>query len=307
MAFMFNAARPQAGMSVSSRARTEAFAGLLLLVIALTVLTYYSRGGGFSNMLITSSNLPKRPILKDMHISGKIAQDTITYGNGLKDGQDTHGWFMGHFIKDTTSLRHSKTIESKWIMHKAGKQHDGFVTNRQATSMAILIAGKHRVEFENGSVMLEYPGDYVIWATGVAHSWTAIVDSTILCVRWPSLPDDQVYQSTQGAVRNQKQHVHPATGVSGTVGLGYNPGGQYDDGRAHAGSGHDGHSQRAHNTSEFMIINGRQVVRSTSHPISSHDDNNSTAATLTKISKHSTAADLTKNMPPAGAEGAGVQ
>lgn len=96
-------------------------------------------------------------------------------------------------------MRHSSAVETKWAWHTGGKRHDGFATNKVGTSMAVLISGRHRLEFERSYVVLEKVGDYVIWGAGVAHSWSALEDSTILSIRWPSLSGDQ---GERGAVLN---------------------------------------------------------------------------------------------------------
>ena len=48
------------------------------------------------------------------------------------------------------------------------------------------------IYFKDEIVKLEKEGDFVIFDKGVDHSWKVLEDSTILSVRWPSLPGDVV-------------------------------------------------------------------------------------------------------------------
>ena len=115
-------------------------------------------------------------------------------GNAPFDGLDRKGWFIGHFIDDD-ALRHSKDVELKWAFHKKGESNNGFVANRTATTISILIRGKFRITFrtdmETTDALLEKDGDYALWPPYVEHDWVADEDSVILTVRWPSLPRDQ--------------------------------------------------------------------------------------------------------------------
>jgi len=38
-----------------------------------------------------------------------------------------------------------------------------------------------------GSVTLEDEGDYMVWGR-IDHSWQAEEDSTVIAIRWPSIP-----------------------------------------------------------------------------------------------------------------------
>lgn len=170
--------------SLARRARTEAYVGLFILLIGATGLAFTRCSGERkAGHTLRVSGTPPR--------SGKGSlPDNVAYGSAPDDGEGHRGWWIGHFIAAGT-MRHTSAVETKWAVHSAGKKHDGFSTNKIATSMAILISGKHRLEFERSYVVLENAGDYVIWGAGVAHSWTALEDSTVLCVRWPSVLDDQ--------------------------------------------------------------------------------------------------------------------
>lgn len=209
---MFSSRR---NLSVSGRARTEAYAGLFLLVLALTVLAFNR-----CNTDLKLARQRQRPPSLPLAVRGRVSPDAVAFGNALRDGHDYNGWWVGHFVhangnavtaadndesnstRSAQSARRTHGVEAKWIEHKAGKKNRGFATNRVATSMAVLVSGRHRIEFEDGFVVLEYPGDYVIWKGGVAHSWTALEDTTMMCVRWPSLPGDQMDVDVGVRVRN---------------------------------------------------------------------------------------------------------
>jgi quercetin dioxygenase-like cupin family protein len=40
---------------------------------------------------------------------------------------------------------------------------------------------------QTDAVMLEKPGDYVMWGPGVSHTYRAEEDSVVITVSWPSL------------------------------------------------------------------------------------------------------------------------
>lgn len=182
-----------------SRARTETYAGLLLLLLGVTVLTY-------SRCPYEAKLVADRPQSLPLRTGVGSVPEGVVYGSALEDGKHGHGWWIGHFIKDQ-SLRHSVDIEAKWAVHEAGKRHGNFAANTVASSMAVLVTGRHRMEFQNSYVVLEKPGDYVVWGPGVLHSWTALEDSTILCIRWPSKPDDQIHVSSVNSTEKARKAV----------------------------------------------------------------------------------------------------
>jgi hypothetical protein len=55
-----------------------------------------------------------------------------------------------------------------------------------------LIKGRFRVELPGQIITLSEQGDYVVFH-GISHSWQAETHSTVLGVRWPSIPG---YQTT---------------------------------------------------------------------------------------------------------------
>lgn len=170
--------------SVSSRARTEAYAGLLLLLLGVTVLA-------FTQCRNSDIPQPVRATYRPLRRGGGALPLSVGYGSAPVDGRLHNGWWVGHFM-GKHSPQYSTSVETKWAVHKSRNVHDGFSINHVATSMAVLIYGRHRMEFQDSYVILENPGDYVLWGPGVMHSWTTLKDSAVLSLRWPSIPDDQI-------------------------------------------------------------------------------------------------------------------
>lgn len=168
--------------SLSTRARAEAYGGLLLLLLGLTILTF--------RQCPSSSQRNHRIAVLPIRTGKGELPTSVGFGNARADGQHTHGWWVGHFAPKHAT-RHSKDIETKWAIHQKGAKNEGWATNNVATTMAVLISGKQRIEFKGSHVTLENQGDYVIWGPGVPHSWTALEASTLMCIRWPSLAGDQ--------------------------------------------------------------------------------------------------------------------
>ncbi|HZS83574.1 MAG TPA: hypothetical protein VFA50_11925 [Stellaceae bacterium] len=118
----------------------------------------------------------------------------VATGNAAEEGGARGGWFIGHFLDPARGLRRSEEVEIKWGTHRAGETKLGYGANATATTLSILVAGCFLLEFpELGTVIrFERPGDYALWPAGPRHRWTAIADSVILTVRWPSRAGDQI-------------------------------------------------------------------------------------------------------------------
>lgn len=125
----------------------------------------------------------------------------VVTGNAATDEvarKQNGGWFVGHFI-DAGGLRQSGDVEVKWGIHRAGDRNPGgFVANKSAKSMSVMVAGHFRLHFRDAAhpdanqvVDLDCAGSYVVWDKGVEHDWEAVTDCTVLTVRWPSVPKDQ--------------------------------------------------------------------------------------------------------------------
>lgn len=77
-------------------------------------------------------------------------------------------------------------------MHPAGETRSRWATGERRTALLVLISGAFRIELPDRTVVLRAPGDYVVWGRGVDHSWYAERESTVLTVRWPSVPGYKV-------------------------------------------------------------------------------------------------------------------
>jgi quercetin dioxygenase-like cupin family protein len=81
-------------------------------------------------------------------------------------------------------------LEVKWSVYEGGEARAGWGANRAATTLAVLVRGRFRLEFPERVVWLEREGDFVRWLPGVPHFWQADGPTVLLTVRWPSLPGD---------------------------------------------------------------------------------------------------------------------
>jgi hypothetical protein len=109
-------------------------------------------------------------------------------GNAAIDGQDHRGWIVGHFMGDTNDIRTSKDVEIKWGIHPAGDERAEWQSDEYRTTVILLVSGSFRLNLSTGSHLLTDPGDYVMWGSGVDHTWHAEQDSIVITVRWPSEP-----------------------------------------------------------------------------------------------------------------------
>ncbi len=105
------------------------------------------------------------------------------------------GWLIGHFVNPSSfPLRQTDNVEVKWGVHRAGETRPAWVRGEFRTHVVILVSGRFRLDFSedpSDHVLLAQQGDYVISGPGVDHRWTAIDDSIIVVVRWPSARPDQ--------------------------------------------------------------------------------------------------------------------
>lgn len=177
-----NDAYTKSGMRLrhSSIPVTISFATMLLCIMALLSSYVPSR----------TESVSKRYVEHAVRSTSTIHLDDFILGNALADGKRHSGWLVGHFMVNGT-LQHTNDVEVKFTMNPKGKSNEAVTANRVSRSMAILVAGKHRMFFGNTSVVLENVGDYALWGAGISHSWTALEDSTIVTIRWPSIREDQ--------------------------------------------------------------------------------------------------------------------
>ncbi len=121
-----------------------------------------------------------------------MTNNNFAFGNAKEEAGKDEGWFMGHFITPKDDPRSTEELEVKWGVHQAGDSRSEWAVNNQAATLAILIHGEFRLQFEDREIVLSREGDYVLWSAGVAHTWIAETDCTILTVRYPSKPGDSV-------------------------------------------------------------------------------------------------------------------
>jgi hypothetical protein len=113
--------------------------------------------------------------------------------NDIKKSPEKRGWFIGHFI-NKNSIFYNNEFEVRWALHKKGEKKKFPAKTKTAKTISILIKGKFLIKFpkNNENIVLSNQGDYVFWDSNVYHSSEALVDSTILTIRWPSLPNDLI-------------------------------------------------------------------------------------------------------------------
>lgn len=109
-------------------------------------------------------------------------------GNAADTGKDTRGWILGHFIDPSEGVRSTGDLEVKWGVHPAGDKRPEWTDDEKRTTLVLLVGGRFHVQLEGTTVTLSRQGDYVLWGPGIDHSWHAEDASTVLTVRWPSLP-----------------------------------------------------------------------------------------------------------------------
>jgi quercetin dioxygenase-like cupin family protein len=92
---------------------------------------------------------------------------------------------VGHFLPPGT-IAATDAVELKWLTHPPGQRREGWVTEEQRTTVALLVNGRFRIDLPGGSVRLVEPGDYAMWGPGISHSWEAESEATMITIRWPS-------------------------------------------------------------------------------------------------------------------------
>jgi hypothetical protein len=108
-------------------------------------------------------------------------------GNAVRDGAETRGWLVGHFLESEGGIRESPDVEIKWGVHPAGERRADMVTGDTRTTVLMLVSGRFEIELNGVSHMLRESGDYAMWGPGVDHVWQAYEDTVIITVRWPSV------------------------------------------------------------------------------------------------------------------------
>jgi hypothetical protein len=103
--------------------------------------------------------------------------------------RDDNGWLIGHFATGARGANFSRDVEIKWSDHAAGDAQDEW-QETPGTSVSILVAGYMTISFKDGEAILAEQGDYVLGGPLVSHRWRAEKTTTIITIRWPSLPPE---------------------------------------------------------------------------------------------------------------------
>jgi hypothetical protein len=112
--------------------------------------------------------------------------ETIYTGYADEDAPEHRGWVLGHFMP-LGDVRQTGDVEIKWAVHPRGDKRAQWVSEETRTAAIFLVSGRFRIDLPDRTVLLDRPGAYVVFS-GVGHSWEAEEESTIVGVRWPSIP-----------------------------------------------------------------------------------------------------------------------
>ncbi|MBT6401494.1 hypothetical protein HN803_01190 [candidate division WWE3 bacterium] len=119
------------------------------------------------------------------------AQNTQIQTGDIKDLQKNYkfGWFMGSFVDEETPF-HSKDFELKLGTHPKGEVRESTspAGNTQET-LCIIIEGAFKIVFhdDNREVIVDKPYQYFYFSPSAPHTTTALEESKLLTIRWPSL------------------------------------------------------------------------------------------------------------------------
>ena len=114
------------------------------------------------------------------------------HGNAEADAGENRSWLVGHF-KDPGDIRYDEDVEVKVSSHVKGEARAEWTKGEVRRTFFMLVSGRWRIDLavEGGdggeTIVLTKPGDYIVWGPGVAHTYRAEEDSTVITVRWPSV------------------------------------------------------------------------------------------------------------------------
>lgn len=114
----------------------------------------------------------------DLIKSGRITDVSTNY----------RGWFIGSFTDQHPEFKNDN-YEMKW-----SKMPKGYVSSPKdkieasKSTLGILIYGKYELDFvgENKKVLLKNEGDYAFYNPNYPHKGSALEDSLLLTIRWPT-------------------------------------------------------------------------------------------------------------------------
>lgn len=108
-------------------------------------------------------------------------------GNVGQAGNDTRGWFLGHFMPGEDNPLRSSDVELKWYTHARGETRHEWAPGNPVRTLNILIRGHFVLVFPDREVVLQHEGDFVLFGPDVPHSYRSVEESLVMTVRWPSL------------------------------------------------------------------------------------------------------------------------
>ena len=112
----------------------------------------------------------------------------IQQGNFKAESQQHRQWIMGHFLEPGSPF-HNTNFEVKLAKHPQGEIIEQKNSKPNVKTLAILIYGKFSVKFiaDNKTLVLEKEADYLFYDQVVPHIGTALADSLLVVIRWPSI------------------------------------------------------------------------------------------------------------------------
>lgn len=82
-------------------------------------------------------------------------------------------------------MRSNPDVEVKWGDHPAGQERAQGTADDQRTTLLTLVSGRFRLDLTVASAMLERQGDYVVWGSGIDHSWQVEQNSVVITISLP--------------------------------------------------------------------------------------------------------------------------
>jgi hypothetical protein len=109
-------------------------------------------------------------------------------GNVADASKDTRGWFLGHFMPGDGNPLRTSELELKWHTHATGEARGEWAPGSPVKTLNILARGHFVLLFPDREIVLEKEGDFVLFGPGMPHSFRSVLESLVVTVRWPSMP-----------------------------------------------------------------------------------------------------------------------